>query len=706
MLEEITSSRLGEKYYRYTHSSGVTVLLYPMKGYSTITAQFSVKFGSIDNCCSIDGGAPVRIPDGTAHYLEHKLFESPEKEAFARFAETGASCNAGTSYDSTRYYFSCSANFEKNLEILLDFVQHPYFTPENVEKERGIITQEITMYLDSPAWRVCMELYRDMFRNNPVRNDIAGSAESIALITDKLLYDVYDAYYDPSNMYLCIAGGFDLESAVEVCERCLLTRTGKNVVSIFEQEPSDGFSGDDEKPQVHLVRLNGSRAELIASTELYPSGIPADRLMYGVNLSALAQGMTGREEFVTASGTEGGKLFLVRKISLPVTSDDVFMVVGIRISALSGAVQEIQALINMFLVGGGVVLVVIFMIIENITAGAVRRLKKSVDRIACGEYNAPIDIRTGDEIEELSKSVRALSDHIVDKTTSLERLNNSYYRFVPLSFLKNLGETQIERVDKSLHSKRRMAVLLLRFTMSDTGSMMESQDIFESVNGVFEQMIPIIGEFSGTAYNFLYNGLSAIFNSADDAVRAAIRIREAMAAYNEVGRKKGRRTADVRVVISEGDVLLGFIGDEKRMEPAAVSGVITEAEEIEKLCSGSSLYIVCTGDAFRTLPQGRYRSRRIGEFSAPGIAGECLYDIFDSDPYALIKLKEQFSAEFAKAVSLFESGDFTAARTRFMDIVKYAPDDGAARNYLYLAEHNINSGRRRLTYRIYDGSEA
>ena len=93
------------------------------------------------------------------------------------------------------------------------------------------------MYLDSPGWRVCMELYRDMFRNNPVRNDIAGSAESIALITDKLLYDVYDAYYDPSNMYLCIAGGFDLESAIEVCERCLLPRTGKNIASIFEPEP-------------------------------------------------------------------------------------------------------------------------------------------------------------------------------------------------------------------------------------------------------------------------------------------------------------------------------------------------------------------------------------------------------------------------------------------------------------------------------------
>lgn len=242
MLEEITSAGLGEKYYKYTHSSGVTVLLYPMKGYSTVTAQFSVKFGSIDNCYSIDGGAPVHIPDGTAHYLEHKLFEAPEKEAFARFAETGASCNAGTSYDSTRYYFSCSENFEKNLEILLDFVQHPYFTPENVEKERGIITQEITMYLDNPGWRVCMELYKGMFSRNPVQKDIAGSPESIALITDKLLYDVYNAFYDPSNMYLCIAGGFDLESAVEVCERCLLPRSAQNVVSIMEQEPPEVVS--------------------------------------------------------------------------------------------------------------------------------------------------------------------------------------------------------------------------------------------------------------------------------------------------------------------------------------------------------------------------------------------------------------------------------------------------------------------------------
>lgn len=464
--------------------------------------------------------------------------------------------------------------------------------------------------------------------------------------------------------------------------------------------------GNSEKPQVHLAQMNNGRLELIASNELYPSGMSADRLAYGVNLTSMAEGTDGDDQFVMTSGVEGEKMFLVRRLELPVSTKEAFLIVGVRISSLSETVNGIRLLIDLFLAGGGFVLVVIFMIIENITAGAVRKLKRSVDRIACGEYSTPINISTGDEIEDLSRSVKALSDHIVDKTTSLERLNNSYYRFVPLSFLKNLGETQIERVDKSLHSKRRMAVLLLRFRMSDAGRSMGTQDIFESINGVFEQLIPIIGEHGGTAYNFLYNGFSAIFSSADDALRAAIRMRECAGAYNEVCRLKGKRTADVRVVISEGDVLLGFIGDEKRMEPTAVSDVITEAEEIEKICDDSGLYIVCTEEAYRTLPVEKYRSRRIGEFTAPGTGTAGLYDMYDSDPYAMIKLKEQFGVEFREAVNSFESGDFINARTRFMNIVKYAPDDGVARNYLYLAEHNITTGRRRLNYRIYDGSES
>ena len=238
MTEEIISNLIGEKCIKYTHSSGVTVCLCPMNGFSTVNAQLAVKFGSLDNRYSLNGGEETVIPDGTAHYLEHKLFESPEKDAFALFAETGASCNAGTSYDSTCYYFTCADHFEKNLEILLDFVQHPYFTPENVEKERGIIAQEITMYLDNPNWRVFMELLKCIYSENPIKTDIAGTVESIAQITDEILYDVYKAFYNPSNMYLCIAGNFDVEKAIEVCERCLLTRAPERLETTAWREPA------------------------------------------------------------------------------------------------------------------------------------------------------------------------------------------------------------------------------------------------------------------------------------------------------------------------------------------------------------------------------------------------------------------------------------------------------------------------------------
>ena len=237
MIEEIKNSRIGERCYKYTHSSGVTICLCPMESYSTVNAQFAVKFGSEDNRYRIDGGEEVIIPDGTAHYLEHKLFESPEKDALALFAETGASCNAGTSYDSTAYYFACADNFERNLEILLDFVQHPFFTPENVEKERGIISQEITMYQDNPGWRVLMELLKGIYKENPIKTDIAGTVESISEITDKTLYDVYEAFYNPSNMYISIAGNFDMDKAIEVCERCLLPRTPAKLETIPYTEP-------------------------------------------------------------------------------------------------------------------------------------------------------------------------------------------------------------------------------------------------------------------------------------------------------------------------------------------------------------------------------------------------------------------------------------------------------------------------------------
>lgn len=221
MIEKIYNDIIKETCLKYVTKSGVLVYMLPMEGYSSASAQFTARFGSRDNGFSVNGGEFIKVPDGTAHYLEHKLFESEEKDAFSQFAQTGAFCNAGTSFDYTQYYFSCSNDFQKNLEILLGFVGDPYFTPENVEKERGIIGQEITMYSDNPNWRVYTNLLEGIYHENPVRNDIAGSIETIAQITDKTLYDCYNAFYNPSNMFVCVSGSFDPDVVIETCERML-----------------------------------------------------------------------------------------------------------------------------------------------------------------------------------------------------------------------------------------------------------------------------------------------------------------------------------------------------------------------------------------------------------------------------------------------------------------------------------------------------
>lgn len=472
----------------------------------------------------------------------------------------------------------------------------------------------------------------------------------------------------------------------------------------IEQADASGFSGDNEKPQVNVVeKQSGGRYEIIASGELYPMGYPADSLIHMNNLTDIIEGMDGTETFVSSRSSEGDKLYLIRSITLPGVAGDTYIVVGLRLGGMSAAVAEIRTVINRFLLLGGIMIVALFVVIENLTASAIRKLKRSVDRIASGEYNATVTINTGDEVEELSKSVKALSRHIIDKTTSLEKLNNSYYRFVPLSFLKNLGETQIERVSKSLYAKRRMSVMYLNLEFSQNLSSMDTEEIFESINSIFEQIVPIISENSGTAYNFLYNGFHAIFpDSVEDAMQAAIRVREAAAAYNEARKAQGKRSVDVRIVISEDDVMLGFIGDETRMEPTAVASGINQAEEIERLCRDSGLYIICTERAFRALPEGKYRSRCIGRYTSEDQSEVKLYDMFDSDPYSMIKLKEQYIVRFELAVKLFEKKDFTNARGQFMDIVKYAADDGVSRNYMYLSEYNISAEKPQLTYNVFD----
>ena len=242
MAERITkiyqSQRVGDAYTEIKHPSGLTILLYPKEHCSTAYAMFGTRYGSIDNCFQrSDEPAPESVPEGIAHYLEHKLFESEDGDAFARFAKTGANANAFTSFESTCYLFSCTDRLYESLEILLDFVQSPYFTEETVRKEQGIIGQEIKMYDDDPQWRVMFNYLKAMYHSHPIREDIAGTVESIAQITPELLYRCYNTFYNLGNMVLTLAGNFDQEKVLEVCDRMLKPSAPVTVTRVFSQEP-------------------------------------------------------------------------------------------------------------------------------------------------------------------------------------------------------------------------------------------------------------------------------------------------------------------------------------------------------------------------------------------------------------------------------------------------------------------------------------
>lgn len=238
-IKEIKNELLNDSYYEIDHSSGYKIFVYPKENYSSSYAIFGTKYGSIDTCFKVEGQENfTEIPEGIAHFLEHKLFESEELDAFARYAKTGASANAYTSFDKTCYLFSCTDNFEDSLEILFDFVQNPYFTEQTVQKEQGIIGQEIRMYEDEPGWESLFVLLRAMYHKHPVRIDIAGTVESISEITADLLYECYNTFYNPANMALAVAGNVTVEQVLKVADKMLKPKESKEIERKFQEEPA------------------------------------------------------------------------------------------------------------------------------------------------------------------------------------------------------------------------------------------------------------------------------------------------------------------------------------------------------------------------------------------------------------------------------------------------------------------------------------
>ena len=285
-MKKITNDLLKEEYYEIDHKSGLKIFVMEKPDYSGAFAMFGTRYGSVDTCFRLKGEESyTTVPEGIAHFLEHKLFESEELDAFERFAKTGANANAFTSFDRTCYIFQCADNFYENLEILLDFVKAPYFTEETVQKEQGIIGQEIRMYQDDPDWQVLFNLLRGLYKNNPVRIDIAGTVESIAEISADLLYSCYNTFYNNSNMCLAVAGNVKADEVIAIADKVLKIEEPVTFEQIVPEEPYEVSTAyTEEKLGVESPKFALGLKE--KCEEIVPS--PKKTLLYNLALEIIA----------------------------------------------------------------------------------------------------------------------------------------------------------------------------------------------------------------------------------------------------------------------------------------------------------------------------------------------------------------------------------------------------------------------------------
>ncbi len=250
-MEKRTFEQLDETLYTEKLENGLQVYVLPKKGFQKTYATFTTRYGSIDQEFIVNE-QKIEVSDGIAHFLEHKMFEEEEGDIFNTFAIQGAQTNAFTSFDRTTYLFSSTENVEKNVQTLLDFVQHPYFTDENVEKEKGIIAQEIRMYDDNPDWRLYYGLIGALYHHHPIRIDIAGTVESIYQITKEQLFQCYDTFYHPSNMVLFVVGGIEPFQIIEFVKSNQAKKEFKDIPKIERIYPKEPGTIHQKRNDLHL----------------------------------------------------------------------------------------------------------------------------------------------------------------------------------------------------------------------------------------------------------------------------------------------------------------------------------------------------------------------------------------------------------------------------------------------------------------------
>lgn len=241
-MQIIENSKVKEKLYIEKLKNGLTVMIIPKRGIQKKYIIWGTNYGSNDNRFIVPGENEItEVPKGVAHFLEHKMFEQENgRNSLDVLTDIGVSANAYTTNDHTAYLYEATDNFYEALDEFMDYVQHPYFTDENVEKEKGIIGQEIMMYDDYPQWKVYLNALECMYYNNPVKLDITGTIETISHIDKDILYKCYKTFYNPSNMAMVVAGDFEPEKLLEeIKKRLVNNKSNGEIKRIFDEEPQE-----------------------------------------------------------------------------------------------------------------------------------------------------------------------------------------------------------------------------------------------------------------------------------------------------------------------------------------------------------------------------------------------------------------------------------------------------------------------------------
>ena len=463
------------------------------------------------------------------------------------------------------------------------------------------------------------------------------------------------------------------------------------------------LGGRGSSPMFAYLIVRGDEGlSLAASGGKYPPGILIGTFLpYPEIINEIFSGVGTQGRHVTLSTEIGEMIAVVKPTGITAGGAETVLCVIENLSELEGSISNFAAVVNTSLLTAGVTLTAVIVLTTIFHVVKLKKLNKGLHAIALRRYDALQEVHSGDETGEMYRHVSKLAKMFAENDESLQVLSMSYHRFVPERFLRLLGEDRVEKVSKDLQTRIEGAyVVFVRFEVSG----MLISNIFENTNLVLESIVPVVARHGGTVYNLLHNGFDGVFEgSAPGAVDAALSMRDACRKFNNLNAEKSGIKVDLRVVLTKGDLTLGFMGDENRMEPTAISDTYALAAPLVRTCFGSDIYVAATKELYEEIKDEDYHMRKVGNMDVGGTESSIeLFDIYDSDPPSLFENKKSFADKFEVGVSLFDKGDYSRAYNMFMDIIKHSAEDGAVRNYLYLSDYNMRNTDKQQHYTAFE----